>query len=88
MKTKKALDFRQQFGSILDDMGKGSEPVIIEKNSKPVAVLISYDLFRQRFIDFQNEKERQDLLSRFKHSLKTSEYSSTDIVRELRYGKI
>ena len=87
MKTKTALQFRQQFGQILDGFGIESEPIVIIKNNKPVAAVIPYETYQRRFMEYQERSERQQLLERFKASAKRTTADSVSMLRELRYGK-
>ena len=53
-----ALQVRQAFGRILKKLNKSGEPIIIEKGRSPVAVLISMQAFKERFIDYREQKKR------------------------------
>ena len=86
MKTKTALEFRQQFGKILDTFSERSEPIVIMKNNKPVAAVISYATFQQRFSEYQDHADRRKILDRFRAAAKKSALNSGDVLRRLRYG--
>lgn len=81
-----ALEIRQSFGAILNKLAKHSQPIIIEKNREPVAVLISMKMFQERFIDFQDQQKRDALLATFKEVAKSSKLDSMEELRKLRYG--
>lgn len=82
-----ALQVRQEFGKILKKVQKSGEPAIIEKGRQPVAVLISMDLFKKRFVDYR-EKEKRDQILAMARSIKTKPRKPTlEILRALRYGK-
>lgn len=85
MKTN-ALQLRQSLGKILKKLAASKEPIIIEKNREPVAVLISYKTFKERFIDYQEQKKIKELLQAFEDELTPAAVSSLEVLRELRYG--
>jgi prevent-host-death family protein len=87
MKKRSALQFRQEFGALIDEMGRGGEPILIEKSSAPVAVVIPYELFRQRFIEHQSNEMKLALIQSFRSSAKPAQSPTLDILRELRYGR-
>lgn len=84
---KNALKIRQEFGAILDEIEGGGDPVLIERRSKPIAVLVPYDVFKERFVEFQSNAERSAIIDRFKAALKASDQDTLGAIRELRYGK-
>lgn len=81
-----ALTVRQHFGQVLQELKDSNEPIIIEKSRKPVAVLISMELYKKRFVDFQDAEARQKLLSEFKSGSVKAKRNSLTALRELRYG--
>ena len=46
-----ALEIRNSFGGVLKKLEKYDEPIIIEKNRTPVAVLISIETFKISLVD-------------------------------------
>jgi prevent-host-death family protein len=86
MKKINALKFRQSFGAILDDLAKKQEALVIERSSKPVAVLISYEEFKRRFVDKFAENLKQEIISQFKKNSIKSKENTTQILRKIRYG--
>ncbi len=86
MKTVSALELRQTFGKVLGQMKRSCEPLIIEKNSEPVAVLIPYEEFKRRFVDRISEGERDALVARFSNESFSVTENSTEILRQVRYG--
>jgi len=86
MKTN-ALAVRQSFGKILQKLKASGEPIVIEKGREEVAVLISIEDYRERFIDRQAEAEKQALLERFKKNKITSSKNSTSVLHQFRYEK-
>ncbi len=58
MKKVNALTIRNNLGSVLDDLEKNREPILISKGRVVRAVLITPDDFKRRFIDKQAEEDR------------------------------
>ena len=81
-----ALKIRQSFGAILKKLQSTNEPIIIEKGRQPVAVLISLKVFQERFIDYREQRKREDLLALFESSASLPTSDSLSALRELRYG--
>ncbi|PWU13642.1 MAG: hypothetical protein C5B49_14260 [Bdellovibrio sp.] len=81
-----ALQLRQSLGSILKKLQAGKGPILIERNSKPAAVLITLEDYQKRFVDREADEKRKELVSRIKQ-LRTdlpSELKSIDLIREIR----
>lgn len=87
IKVKNALKIRQEFGAVLDELEDGGNPVVIERRSKPIAVLVPYDVFKERFLEHQSSEDRAATLSRFRAALKKAKVRSIDEIRDLRYDK-
>lgn len=85
-KTINALLLRQHFGQVLKDLEEANEPIVIEKGRKPVAVLISIELFKKRFLDFQDLEAQRALYLEFAHNPPKPKQSSLNTLRDLRYG--
>jgi len=86
MKNVNALKVRNQLGEILDGLDKTGEPVLISKGRKMRAVLITPEQFERRFLDYQTEEKKQQLLETIE-SLKDrriGERDSVDVLRALR----
>lgn len=86
MNKVNALRVRQAFGKVLKDLERTGEPLLIEKGRNPVAVLISLKVFLERFIDYREEKKREDILKTARTSATRSARDSLSILKELRYG--
>jgi PHD/YefM family antitoxin component YafN of YafNO toxin-antitoxin module len=86
MKEVNALALRTKFGEILDLLEKTGEPVLINKRHKLRAVLVTPEQFERRFVDWQAEEKRKELLSSIKKLRKqrTGAESSLDVLRRLR----
>jgi PHD/YefM family antitoxin component YafN of YafNO toxin-antitoxin module len=52
MKTVNALAVRKGLGRILDQMARNRSPVCVTRDRKAVAVLLPFETFRQRFVDY------------------------------------
>ena len=63
MKSVNALKLRQQLGSVLKSLQKSGEPILIERNSKPAAVMISLDDYQKRFVDRAADEKRRELVA-------------------------
>lgn len=81
-----ALKIRNQFGEVLDLLEKEKEPVLIEKRKQIRAVLISYEDFKNRFIDKQAEEEKKRFIEQIRSHTEPSVIEETSIqtLRRLR----
>ncbi|MBP7281052.1 MAG: type II toxin-antitoxin system Phd/YefM family antitoxin [Leptospiraceae bacterium] len=79
-----ALEIRNSFGGVLKKLEKYDEPIIIEKNRTPVAVLISIETFKNRFVDYKETEKKKEILARFKKNLVKSKKNSTLELKKLR----
>lgn len=62
MQRVNALKLRQQLGSVLKSVQETGRPVMIERNSKPAAVLISLEDYQKRFVDREADDRRRELV--------------------------
>jgi len=62
MKEVNALKLRNNLGEILEQLTKTGEPVLISKGKKAKAVLITVEQFEKRFLDYQAEEKKKELL--------------------------
>jgi prevent-host-death family protein len=62
MKTVNALKLRQQLGSILRSLQESGRPILIERNSRPAAVLVSLEDYQKRFVDREADEKRKELV--------------------------
>ncbi|MFH2219340.1 MAG: type II toxin-antitoxin system Phd/YefM family antitoxin [Pseudomonadota bacterium] len=86
MEEVNALKIRNNLGEILDRLNKNGEPILISKNRKIRAVLITPAQFERRFLDWQTTDERrrfQETLKRFKKS-RVGSLSTLAVLRRLR----
>ena len=89
MKTVNALKIRNNLGEVLELLTKTGEPILISKGREVRAVLITPEQFQKRFLDYQAEELKKQLLETIK-SLRVDSVerkSSVDVLREMRgYG--
>ncbi len=88
METVNALQLRQSLGRVLERLAKTGRPILLEKDRKPAAVIISLEDYRTRFVDVEADRRRIETVERIKRAaLRTPKGSSTlDILREVRGG--
>jgi prevent-host-death family protein len=86
MKTVNALELRQSLGRVLRALEKGGEPILIERQRQPAAVLISLEDYRRRFADRDADEERRAIIARIRGLRFSSPSSGTtvDLLRNLR----
>ncbi len=78
---------RRNLGKVLRELHRHGEPVLVEKNREPAAVLISLQDFSERFVDRIAADEREKLASEIlalRRKARKSGKSITALVRELR----
>lgn len=89
MKTVNALKIRNNLGEVLDALTRTGEPVLVSKGREIKAVLITPEQFKKRFLDYQAEEEKRQLLETIE-SLKADSIEAKDsvaVLREIRgYG--
>ncbi|MFC1813841.1 type II toxin-antitoxin system Phd/YefM family antitoxin [Thermodesulfobacteriota bacterium] len=86
MEEVNALKIRNNLGEILDRLNRKGEPILISKNRKIRAVLITPTQFERRFLDWQTKDERrrfQAVLKRLKKS-RLGNLSTLAVLRKLR----
>jgi len=86
MEKATALELRNSLGKILKKLNKTSQPIVIERNSKPAAVLISLEDYKKRFVDKEADDKRklmiQEILNNQLELPKNK--TSLDLIREIR----
>jgi PHD/YefM family antitoxin component YafN of YafNO toxin-antitoxin module len=90
MKKVNALKIRNNLGEVLDTLTRTGEPILVSKGREIRAVLITPEQFKRRFLDYQAEEQRRQLLQTIEglqaNSLEGQD--SLDLLRELRgYAK-
>ena len=88
METVNALQLRQSLGRVLRRLEKTGRPILLEKDRKPAAVIISLQDYRTRFVDVEADRLRAEMVERIKQAeLRTPKgVSSLDLLREVRGG--
>ena len=86
MKEVTALALRNRLGEILDQLKETGEPVLVSKGRKARAVMITPEQFEQRFLVYQAEEKRRELLAKIKASraARIGRKTSIEVLRELR----
>lgn len=86
MEEVNALKIRNNLGEILDRLNKKGEPILISKNRKIRAVLVTPEQFERRFLDWQSQDEKkrfQAAIKRLKKSRKGN-ITTLAVLRKLR----
>ena len=86
MKTVNALKIRNRLGEVLDNLTKTGEPVLVSKDRKIRAVLITPEDFQRRFLDVQTEEKKKEFLQHVKNlrAKSTHNEESLELLRNLR----
>jgi len=86
MEKVNALQLRQSLGRVLRRLEKTGEPILLEKDRKPAAVIISLEEYRKRFVDVEADQQRREIVERIKAAnLRPPKGRTTlDLIRELR----
>ncbi len=81
-----ALEVRNNLGRILDDLDSTGEPIIINKGRAARAVLISLDDFERRFVEYQAQERRRELVDRVRRlrAPSTASVETVEVLRRLR----
>lgn len=89
MQKANALQLRQNMGKIVRRLQETGEPILLEKDRKPVAVLISLEEYKRRFVDVDADILRREIVEEIKKTnLKLPKNSSSlDLLRTLRAGE-
>jgi PHD/YefM family antitoxin component YafN of YafNO toxin-antitoxin module len=88
MEKVNALQLRQSLGRVLQRLHKTGRPILLEKDRKPAAVLISLEDYRKRFVDVEADRLRTEMVERIKRAeLRAPKgMTSVDLVHEVRGG--
>lgn len=86
MKTVNALKIRNHLGEVLSLLDKTGEPVLVSKGKEIRAVLITTEQFQRRFLDYQADEKKQELLAAMNKlkEKRLGKRSSISVLRELR----
>ena len=86
MKEVTVLTLRKRLGEILEQLEKTGEPVLVSKGRKARAVMITPEQFEQRFLVYQAEEKKRELLAKVRasRSARIGRKTSLEVLRELR----
>lgn len=86
MKKVNALQLRQSLGRVLKRLAETGEPILLEKDRKPAAVIISLEDYRTRFVDVEADRRRVEVVERIKRATLRAPRgrSAVDVLREVR----
>ena len=86
MESVNALQLRQSLGRILKQLAKTGQPILLQKDRKPAAVIISLHDYRTRFVDVEADRRRRDMVDSIKRAgLRAPKGRTTlDLLREMR----
>jgi prevent-host-death family protein len=87
MQRTNALQLRRTLGRVLERLERDGEPILVERNREPKAVLISIRDFNERFVDkaAANERERlADELLTLRGRTRRSGHPTVKLLRALR----
>jgi len=86
MKTVNALEVRNHFGKVLQELEETKEPILLSKGRKVRAALITIEDFQRRFLDRQAEEEREKWQNALQQlsARRIGGRSSLEVLRELR----
>jgi len=92
MKTVTALDLRKKLGSVLNDVSKKGEQVIISRANKPLAVLISIDEYEEKVLRKNRERKLKEISAEMdrwkkKHLKEVADIDTVKVIREVREGR-
>lgn len=86
METVNALQLRRSLGRVLQRLAKTGRPILLEKDRKPAAVIISLEDYRTRFVDVEAGRRRTEMVERIKAAALRPPNGRTtlDLLREQR----
>ncbi len=92
MKNLTALYLRKKLGSVLNDVSKKGEQVIISRANKPLAVMISVEEYEEKVLKKNREKRLQELAAKMdewrrKHRKRAISLDVVRAIREIREGR-
>lgn len=81
-----ALTVRNKFGEILTLLEEKGEPILIKKRHKIRAVLVTPEQFERRFLDYQAEEKKKELLNNLRNlrGHRIGAEDSLTVLRKLR----
>lgn len=88
MTTASALQLRQSLGRVIARLKRSGEPVLLTKDRKPVAVMISIADYEERFSEKAASDRRRQILAEVDAAVRNSvdKRDAATLLRELRGG--
>ena len=92
MRTVTAIELRKSLGSVLDDVAKKKERVVIERTNRPLAVLISVEEFEEKVLRKDRSIKLKAMSSKMdawrkRHGKEASRVDVVKAVRSVREGR-
>jgi len=92
VKTVTALDLRKKLGSVLNDVSKKGEQVMISRANKPLAVLISLGEYEEKVLNKNRERRLEGISTEMdkwkkRHLKETVNIDIVKVIREMREGR-
>ncbi len=90
MEEVSALKIRNNLGKILDQLNETGEPILVSKDRKLRAVLVTPEDFEKRFLDYRIKEDKERLLNSMLalRKKKKEPVESIEILRQFRgYSK-
>ncbi len=90
MKTVNALQVRKSLGATLDALQEGGGgPVMVLRDRKPAAVLISLEDYERRFVDVRQDEAKAAAIAELRRmrAKPMAGPDSVHVLRELRRGR-
>jgi len=86
METVNALKLRNNLGAVLDQLTESGEPILVSKDRKIRAVLITPEQYEKRFLDWQAKKEQTKFLKAIEQlkDKKIGDMDSVSVLRQIR----
>ncbi len=86
MKKVNALTLRQSLGRVLRSLEKSGQPILIERQRRPAAVIISLEDYHKRFVDRDADEQRKEIVRRIREMRFSAPAGKTtlDLLRDLR----
>ncbi|MCC6765530.1 MAG: hypothetical protein IT293_12795 [Deltaproteobacteria bacterium] len=75
-------------GNVLKRLAKTGRPILLEKDRKPAAVIISLEDYRTRFVDVEADRRRTEMVERIKAATLRPPKGRTasELLRDARRG--
>ena len=84
-----ALQLRQSLGRVLTHLERDGAPILVQRGSRPAAVLISLRDYQERFVDKEADERRRAVVEALKATRfsKPARRTTLDLLRDLRAGR-